>query len=811
MPILLQDLRYAIRQLRKSPGFAFTAILTLALGVGANVVVFSVLNALILRSVNVSQPQRLYNVVHRSPGYDNQSYPDYVDFRDRNSTFSGIAAYDMTEASISSGGPATIHYGYLTSGNYFDMLGVQPALGRFFHASDEHGPNSAPYIVLSYNFWRGHFNGNPHIVGATVDLDKHPFTVIGVASKPFHGTEIFYWPDYWVPMIDVQQIEGYNYLNQRSTHGIWLLGRLKSGVTPQQATENLNAISSQLAKRYPASDDGLNARLVKPGLMGDVLGDATRAFLFGIMLLALLVLLAACANLGSIFAARAADRSRELAIRLAIGSTRRRILGQLLTESVAVSVVGGVAGTFFAAGLLGALSRWQPFAEYPIHVTVYPDAKVFAVALLLSLSSGILFGLLPARQIWRTDAAQVMKSGASAVATFRRFTPRDLLLGVQIALCTLLVTASLVAFRGMERSLHAPLGFQPQGVMLAETDLGMAGYPDAQWLPVQKRMIEEASRIPSVTAVATNDSTLLNASDCCNQSAVYRPGTTDFRSSNAVFGATNFSISPGYLLAAGTRLLAGRDFTWHDDAKSPQVAIVNETFARRMFGRAPPVGRHFLLWKGEHPSEIVGVVEDGKYNTLTESPQPAMFLPSAQSPDSHTTLVVRSALPPTEITAALNRVLTGVNPNLPLTIQSWPDALDLALFPARVATAALGIMGLLAAMLAVTGIFGMAAYSVSKRMKELGIRIALGAQPAQLMRSALGRPLVLLVSGSIAGLILGALASRLLAQIVYEATPRDPVVMIGVVLTMALLGLLATWIPARRALHIDPNQLLHEE
>ena len=808
MPTLLQDLRYAVRQLRKSPGFAITAILTLALGVGANVVVFSVLNALVLKPLNVPHAENLYNIARKPVGWDTESYPNYRDYRDRNNTFSGIAAYGMTEAGISKGTLLTKSFGYEASGNYFDVLGVQPALGRFFHASDEHGPNSAPYVVLSNSFWRSHFHSDPHVIGQSIDINKIPYTVLGVAPRNFQGTEIFMWPDFWVPMVNEQQVEGDSYLEERSNHTIWLLGRLKPGVTPTQATENLNTIASQLTKQYPALDDGLQARLVKPGLMGDMLGGPVRAFLLGIMLLALLVLVAACANLGSIFSARAADRSRELAIRLAVGSTRGRILGQLLTESVVVSLAGGVAGILFAKGLLGALSRWQPFADFPIHVVVKPDASVYAVGLLLSLGSGVLFGLLPARQIWRTDAAQVMKSGSATIATFRRFTLRDVLLGVQIALCTLLVTASLVAMRGMQRSLHAPLGVEPQGVTLATTDLDMANLSGDQVIAAQKRMIDAVAQIPGVTAVGTSNTAPPSVKG--GDEDVYRQGTADFRLSNSVLDAMSYPISPGYLRAAGTKLLAGRDFTWHDDAKSPKVAIVNEIFAKQMFGRSSAIGKPFLLYGGTL-FQIVGVVQDGKYRTLTESPRPAMFFPLAQHRDSSSTLVVRSRLGQSEIAADLRRTLTRTVPDLPITIQSWPDALELIYFPAQVAAAALGIMGLLAAMLAVTGIFGMAAYSVSKRMKELGIRIALGAQPAQLMRSALGRPMVLLLSGSIAGLILGALASRLLAQIVYEATPRDPVVMLGVVMTMALLGLLATWIPARRALHIDPNQLLHEE
>jgi predicted permease len=415
--------------------------------------------------------------------------------------------------------------------------------------------------------------------------------------------------------------------------------------------------------------------------------------------------------------------------------------------------------------------------------------------------------MLPARQIWRTQVVQVIRGGAVGEGIFRRFTVRDALLTVQIALCTLLVTASLVAVRGMQRSRHAVLGIQPQGAILADFDLRMAGDSAETSPQVEKRMIDKAAQIPGVTAVGAISYIPLNFG--AGSTPVYASGTADLRPSKSVLSVKFFSTSPGYLSAAGTQLLAGRDFTWRDDGTSPKVVLVNETFARRMFGNSTAIGKRFLVW-GTDPYQIVGVVQNGKYDSLTENPQPAMFFPLAQSVSSHAVLVVRSRLAPAEATAALHAVLTGIEPSLPFTIQSWSDALGLVLFPAQAATGALGIMGLLAAMLAVTGIFGMAAYSVSKRMKELGIRIALGAQPAQLMRSALGRPLVLLLSGSVAGLVLGVLASRLLAQIVYEATPRDPVVMGGVVVTMALLGLLATWIPARRALHIDPNQLLHE-
>ncbi len=804
----LRDIRYATRQLRRSPGFAMTAILTLAVGIGANVVVFGVLNALLFHPLPVADANRLFEVVNRVQGDDNQSYPDFIDYRARNTAFADIAAYRIGNVGLSTGGSAKKCWEYEVSGNYFDMLGVQPELGRTFHSSDEHGPNSAPFIVLSDAFWRGNFKADPRVVGMTVDLNKHPYTIIGVAPKTFNGTEIFLWPDFWLPMVNAPQIEGYDFLNKRMNHGLFVLGMLKPGVTVQQGTDNLNGVAHQLAREYPAWDDGLTARLVRPGLMADLLGDPARPFLTAVMVLALLVLLAACANLAGIFAARSADRTRELAIRLSIGSPRRRIVRQLLTEALLISIAGGLLGTALATGLMGAISRWQPIADIPIHVTVNADARVFLLAFVLSVLAGLLPGILPARQVWRTEAMQAMKSGSATAGRVGRLTLRDVLLGLQIAVCAVLVTASLVAVRGMERSLSAPMGFTPQGVTLAAMDMKMAGYSDDSAFPVQRRVLEEAARLPGVTAVGTIDSTPLSGSG--SGGPVYREGTADFRPTSSAFEARYFTISPGYLQAAGTRLLAGRDFNWQDDSKSPKVALVNQAFAHRLFGDSPAVGRHFLTGS-KTQYLIAGVVEDGKYVSLTEDPTPAMFFPLAQGTEGSTTLVVRSQLPQGDTAAALSRVLAGIDSSMPFTIETWPDALALVLFPARVATAVLGIMGLLAAMLAVTGIFGMASYSVSKRLRELGIRLALGARRRELMRSALGRPLIVLLAGSGAGLVLGVLGSRLLAFVVYEATPRDPLVLLSAVLAMTLIGLVATWIPARRALRVNPAQLLREE
>ena len=801
------DLRIATRRLRHSPGFVMVALLSLTMGIGANLVVFGVLNAAILRPLNVAGADRLWQVEQKDHGDISQSYPDYLDYRAHNSAFSDMLAYRFNTAGLSTQGMAQSNWMFEVSGNYFDMLGVQPELGRFFHSSDEHGPNSAPYVVLSDGFWRSRFGADPHVIGSRVDLNKHPFTVIGVAPREFHGTELVIWPDYWIPMVNEQQVEGYDFLVKRHNHGINVLGTLKPGVTVQQGTSDLNNVAAQLAKQYPQWDDQMGARLVKPGLVGDILGDAMRKFLFGIMLLALLVLAAACVNLASIFAARAADRGRELAIRMAIGSSRWRVLRQVLAEAAILSVLGGGVGALIAAGLMRLVSEWQPIAAYPIHITVVADARVYALAVLLAAASAVLPAMLTARQIWKTDAMQVMKAGSSQ-AVLRRLTLRDVLLGLQVALCALLVTCGLVALRGMDRQLHAPMGIQPDGVVLAETSMNMAGYTDASALPVQKEMIEQAQRIPGVTSVGSVDSLVLSGGG--SSSGVYREGTTDFRSSNSVAVPHFYSISPGYLEAAGTRLLAGRDFTWHDDEHAPKVALVNQNLAHLLFGKASAIGRRFAQ-PGPTTWEIVGVVEDGKYDSLTEDPQPALFYPLAQYNDDSTVLVVRSDRPQADVARELTALMGRIDPTLPVTLTSWMTALQLVLFPARAATLALGLLGMLAAMLAVTGIFGMASYAVARRLRELGIRVALGAQRTQVLRAALGRTLLLLGIGSVAGLALGALASRVLAAIVYEATVYDPVVLAGAVAAMVLIGLMAAAVPARRAVRIEPAVLLREE
>ena len=806
---LLQDVRYSLRLLRKSPGFTFVAVFTLALGIGANAIVFSVINALILHPLNVPKAESLYQLMRGKDKAGYQSFPDYLDLRDRNRSFDELIAYDGAIAGIDTGEDPSSAWIELVTGNYFDGLRLQPYLGRFVHPSDEHGANSAPYIVLTYAYWHAHFHDDPSVVGRVVQVNKNPFTIVGVAPPEFHGTLVFFFPDFFVPIVNREQVEAQSELNDRGKRWVFsVLGHLKAGVTPAQATADLNSIGAELEKSYPNVDHDMTFALQRPSLYGDYLGQPVRAFMTGLMLLAGLILLAACTNLGGLFAARAADRSREVALRLALGASRARILRQLFTEAILISLVGGAVGLFGSVEMVRALSLWQPFTKYPIHLEVTPDANVYAVALLLALASGILFGAVPVRQVLRTDPYEIVKSGSLGRAG-RRMTFRDVLLGAQIAICAVLVTSSMVAVRGLQRSLHTNFGFEAQNATLADTDLSMAGYSGAQIPSMQKRMLDAIETIPGVESVGLVNPVPLYAGSVT--SLVYTDETADLRPGNAAAQAFLFKASPEYFQVARTPLLFGRSFTWHDDQNAPRVAVVNAEFARRIFGSiSGAVGEYFKLPDGTRV-EVIGVAEQGKYGSLTEDPKPAMFFPLLQSPSSETWMVVRSNRDSQELVPAIRNTFRDLDSGLPVYIQTWTKEMDHPLFASRMATLSLGALGLMGSMLTVTGIFGMATYSVSKRLRELGIRIALGAQRKEILQAALGRAFKLLAIGSAAGVILGILASRVLASVVYQATPRDPLVLIGVVLAMLLLGLVATWIPAQRALSIDPLILLREE
>ncbi|HLY17440.1 MAG TPA: ABC transporter permease [Bryobacteraceae bacterium] len=800
-----QDTRYAFRVMRKSPAFTLIAVVSLALGIGANTVVFSVLNALVLKALPIADPARVYFV--NNTGRPAQSFPNYRDIRDRNSVFESLFAYRIAMMALDDDRGAHRVWGYLVTGNYFESLGIQPALGRFFTPAEDLHPNASPYAVLSYTSWQNRFGADPQIAGKDVRINGHPYTVLGVAPRGFHGTEIFYWSEIWVPMMMQPQIEGHSWLEVRNTFDVWVAGRLRPGVTVGQAEANLGVIAAQLEREH-TENEGMRLTLGVPGMMGSSGREPTRAFAGGVMLLAALVLLAACANLASLLAARMADRSRDLAIRVSIGAGGGRIVRQLLTESLWTAMLGGAAGCALAVALLRLLSRWRAPLEFPVQFDVSPDWRVFLFALAAALVTGLLFGIGPARHAWKADPALHLK-GAGARRTGRRWAARDVLLPVQIALCCVLVTSSLVAVRGLMRSFQTPLGFRPDGAAVIGYDVGLAGYNEDRGRVFHERALEAVAHLPGVESAAYASSVPLSIDQ--STTTIYAAGVTDFRPATAV-SAGYYYVSPGYFKTAGTRLLAGRDFTPQDKTGSPLVAIVNQTLARRVLGSQEGVGGRFRMGPGGSLYQVVAIAEDGKYETLTESPKPAVFFPLSQRYSSTMVLMARTRRPEFEVAAEMRETVGRLDPHLAVYgVGSLHQMLGLVYLPMHAAVAALGAFGVLALMLCITGIYGLAAYTVSRRVREIGIRVAIGARPAQVLRLVFARTGVLVAAGAAAGLALGMAGADVLGSIVYQASSRDPVVIGAAVLAIAPVGLAAAFGPARRAIRVDPMHALRHE
>ncbi len=807
---LLQDLRFALRQMRRSPGFAITAVLILALGITANVIVFGVLQALILRPLDVPHSDRVMTLAHSKETYPVFSYPEVRDVRDDNTVFSAVAAFYPGNFGLEANGATRPVWGYYVSGQYFEAVAIKPFLGRLLRRSDDDHPGASEAAVLSYPAWKSDFGADPNIVGKTVRIDKHPYTIVGVTPEGFYGTERFLQPDVFVPMANEASLDGYNWLESRGNDSehVWSVVRIKDSVTLAQVQANLNTVAARIKRQYPKEEEKLAFKLLRPGLAGDFFGGPARGFLTGVMGLAGIVLLAACANLGGLFAARTADRTREIAIRIAIGSSRWRILRQVLTEAFVISILGGVCACELSWIALTGLATWRPPSGFPFKFHVMPEPSLILMALLVSVLAGVLFGLMPLRQIFKTDPNDAIKSGSNQSYVGHRWALRDVLLAAQIALCCVTVTAAFVSLRGLSRAMTMDLGFNPKNAVLTKFDLRQAGYSSDAAEHFQRQLLERMSRLPGVQAAAYASTTpLINAST----SAVFSQQTVDFRPSKKAFDTYDYDVSPGYFTAAGTPLLSGRDVSFSDTAKKPAVAIVNQEFARRLFGSEHALGRYFKNSSGLL-IQIVGIAADGKNLSLSEDPQAAAFFPIVQASSTGTALIVRTAMATAEMTATIRKVVRDLDPEVPIRESgAWNNQLAMSLFPAQVATVALGLFGAFGLLLSITGTFGLASYTVSKRLRELSIRVALGASAKQILSTALGRMLILLATGSIVGMLLGAATSRVLSAIVYHASAQDPLVLAAVALTTLLAGVLSVANPVRRVLHIDPANLLREQ
>jgi len=805
----LQDFRLALRSLRKSPGFAITAVLILTLGIAANVIVFGVVQGMVLRTLNLPRPDKVMTLQPKS-GFPFLSHPEMRDVRDGNTVFSAVAAFRPNDCGIEANGVTRSAWVAQVSGQYFEVVGIQPFLGRLLERADDARPGAADAAVISWTDWKNNFGADPHVVGTTIRVNKRPYTIVGVAPQGFMGTEKVGEFAVYVPMANQASLDGTDWLESRKTHAFLSVVRLKDGVSVRQAQAELETIAARIAREYPNDEDGLALKLARPGLLGDFFGGPIRGFLAGVMGLASIVLLAACANLGGLFAARTADRSREIAIRMSIGSSRWRVVRQILVEAVVISLFGGAAACFLAWTALSSLATWKPPSQFPLQFPVTPEPSLILVAFAISLVASAVFGLMPLKQIFKTDPNDVIKSGGLQSPAGRRWAFRDLLLAAQIALCFVTVTAAFVSLRGLQKSLSMDLGFNPQNVIRTKFDLAKAGYArDGAADQLQRQLLERLSQIPGVEAAGYSQTTPLDLAG--SLTSVFPQESTDLRPSQKAFESYYYRVSPGYLAAAGTILILGRDVSFADTKETQKVAIVNQEFARRLFRSEQAVGRYFQTGAGS-PIQIVGVMADGKQDTLSEDPTPAVFFPMSQNGDTKAVLLIRTHRDTAEIVAAIRDAIHDLDPAVPIQESGpWKSQLAMVLIPSQVAAVALGLFGAFGLLLSIAGTFGLASYTVSKRLRELSLRVALGARSRAILSVALGRMLVVLGIGSLAGITLGIAASRLLAIIVYQASAQDPLVLGAVAFTTLLTGVISVAGPVRRVLHVDPATLLREQ
>jgi predicted permease len=795
---LRADLLYGLRRLRRSPGFATAAILSLALGIGANTLVFSVVSSFLMRPLPVERPAELFFLQSdRGPAH---SFPLYRDLRDRAGSVASFTGYRISPMNVAGPERASRVWGYLATGNYFDLLGVTPVRGRFFGPGDDRQPGAHPVAVLSYDSWQTRFLGDPDVVGRAITINGRAYSVLGVAPQGFYGTERFYHAEIWVPMMMQSQIEPDNpWLDTRNTSNTFVLGRARAGTSFDQVASALSVIGTDLVREYPDNYRVLRFKLASPGLVGDTLGAPVRAFTLGVQTLAGLVLLVACLNVAGVLLARGADRSRELAIRLSIGAGRWRIVRQLLTESLLIAVAGGTAGVALAVAGARLIRAWRAPGGFPIALDVTLDATVLAFAGVISTLAAVVFGLAPARQAARTDPNAVLK-GTPPAGPFRRrrWAFQDLLVGMQVTLCCVLVAACLLSLVGLRRALTLPIGFNPRGVTMAGIDLALGGYDQARADDFQRRALEAARALPGVESAAYANSIPLHIDQSTTR---IWPDDQPGGAPHEPVDASYYQVSPGFFQTMGTRMLDGREFEWRDNSNAPRVAVVNVAFARAVMRTSTPVGRRFRYGHDRAQVEVVGLVEDGKYRSLSESTRPAIFWSILQSANATTTLLVRSSLPGEQVTRQLQTLVATLDPSLPVHgAGSLFEMLRFVLLPSRAAAIVLGVFGALAMTLAAVGLHGVIAYAVSRRQRELGIRIAIGAGPVAVLRLVLGRMGWLIGLGAAVGLTLVFAGAGLLQAIVLQASPRDPQLIGAVVLSIVLLALAACWSPARRAL-----------
>lgn len=793
------DLRSGLRSLRRSPGFVLVTVLTVALSVGATAALFSLVDAFLLRPLPVRAPERLVRVqeireVQRSVGMEGPRIGfERYEALDEATTgiLSGLAGHNVRYLSMRVEGPAFRAAGVLASGNYFGVLGLRPALGRFFSGHDE------PVVVLSHRLWQGRLGGAPDVVGRTVHLEGEPFTVVGVAGREFGGTVGVLHADVWVP---------------HGAHGgagwpearVSLFGRLAPGVEASTAEEALSAVARRLPVDGDPDAEVQTVRLEPLTGTPESMAGPVRGFLGMLLGTALLVLLVAGANVAGMLLARTARRRRELAVRLALGVGRGRLFRQAMLETVALFVAGGAGGMLVAAWATRALARLElPMAE-PVVIDVAPDARVLGVALAVSALTGLIFGLMPALQAARSDVAPTLRDGGHG-ASRSGGRARDLFVAAQVAVSVLLLIGATLFVRTVHGAATTDPGFEAEGVVVATVDLPPQRYDEESGRAFYRQLVDRVRARPEAESVALARVALLTGASEVSGGWRTGPDATPVSAGQNVVDARYFETM-------GIDLAAGRGISATDAAGAPRAAVVNEAFARRLWPGENPLGK--VLLRGDDRYEVVGVTRDGAYVDFGESPTPFVFLSSAQHPSLERVLHVRRrpGSTPAQLVEALRAEVAAIDPDVALEQPlPLPAAIGFMLFPQRFAAALIGLFGLLGLALASVGIYGVLAQHVAQRTRELGIRVALGADARRLLALVLRRGVVLTLVGTTVGLAAAAALTRFLESFLYGVDPLDAPAFVGVPLLLGAVTLLAGTLPAWRALGADPVEVLRRE
>ena len=816
MESLLKDVRYAIRGLIKRPAFAAIAIVTLALGIGANTAIFSLVNTVLLRSLPVEHPEEIVSVSVRGKDDSMQafSHPNYVDFRDQNQVLSGLLVYRFVPLSVSRLGNNQRLWGYEVSGNYFDVLGVKAIKGRTFTAEEDRARLANPVVVVSYDSWRERFGGDPELVGKDLLINNHQFRVIGIAPEGFKGTELVYAPEIWVPTSMIEWVEpGSGWLDNRSANNFFGVGRLKPGVTPRQAEASLNGLALQLAKQYPNDNEGQSIKILPTGFIIPELRGAVVNFTWVLMAAVAIVLLVTCTNLAGLLLARATERRREIAIRLAMGANRYRLIRQLLTESVLLSLAGGVGGVLLAIWIIKMLLAFKPPIDFPLVIDVSIDWRVLLFSLLVSLLTGVIFGLAPTLQATKPSLLKSLKDNAAQGGASRNLL-RSGLVVAQMALSLVVLIGAGLVVRTLQQLQTMNPGFNPQNALMMSFDVGLQGYDEAKGQQFYRQLAERVRAVPGIKSVAITNYVplILNY----NSNSIFVEGQPAERGANAPTAMSGIA-GPRYFETLATPILQGREFTEQDTDQSERVVVVNETFVRRLLpfakSNVDAINRRISFAGAEGPFvRIVGVARDGKYFNIAEEPRSFVWRPLSQVYSSNAMIVVRTEGKPESMIAGVRREVQALDPTLPVfDVTTLTDHMRLALFPSRVAAAVLGVFGIVALLLSAIGIYGITSYAVAQRTREIGIRMALGAQLGDVLKLVLSHGVKLTLIGVTIGLVGAYLVTRAITGVLYGVSATDPLTFGLVSLILITVALLACYVPARRATKVNPLVALRYE